>query len=56
MVFHGAATAQSRLNRECLESASDSLAQILPVMIGLMINAGLEVAWGDVCFPPVGDQ
>ena len=52
-VFHGAATAHSKLNREYLESGTRLLAEIVPTMIGIMLEAGPTEDWGDVCFPPV---
>jgi len=55
-VFHGAATAHSKLNREYLESATGLLTEIVPTMIGIMLEAGPEGDWGDVCFPPMADD
>ncbi len=55
-VFHGAATAHSKLNREYLESGTGLLAEIVPTMIGIMLEEGPAEDWGDVCFPPVADD
>jgi len=55
-VFHGAATAHSKLNREYLESATGLLAEIAPTMIGIMLEAGPAEDWGSVCFPPMADD
>ena len=55
-VFHGAATSGSKLNRRQITTAADILADLLPVMVAIMIDAGPEVDWGEVCFPPVGQD
>jgi hypothetical protein len=54
-VFHGAATSGSKLNRRQINTGTDILANLLPAMIAIMIDAGPEVDWGEVCFPPIGD-
>jgi len=55
-VFHGAATSGSRLNRRTLEQAVGLLEDLVPRMLGILIAAGPEVDWGEVCFPPVADD
>ena len=52
-VFHGAATSGSRLNRRTLEQAAEVLSDLVPRMLGILITAGPDVDWGEVCFPPV---
>jgi len=52
-VFHGAATCGSKLNRPYLKSGTSLLERIIPAMIGIMIAAGPETNWGEVCFPPI---
>ena len=52
-VFHGAATSGSKLNRSYLKAATSLLLKIIPAMIGIMIEAGPETDWGEICFPPV---
>ena len=52
-VFHGAATSGSRLNRTALTRCTDVLAKVIPAMIEIMIAAGPDTDWGEVCFPPV---
>ena len=52
-VFHGAATRGSKLNRQVMRMGTQVLAQIVPAMIQVMLQAGLKVDWGTVCFPPV---
>jgi hypothetical protein len=55
-VFHGAATSGSKLNRRQINTGTDILAALIPVMITIMIEAGPEVDWGEICFPPVGEN
>ncbi len=52
-VFHGASTKGSNLNRRTLTQSAAMLGEILPVMIGIMIEYGIEKDWGGVCFPPM---
>ena len=51
-LLHGAATAGSRMNRGCVTIGTGLLAHIMPVMIKILLDAGPEAGWGDVCFPP----
>jgi hypothetical protein len=55
-VFHGAATSGSKLNRRQINTGTDILAALVPVMVAIMIDAGPEVEWGEVCFPPLGNN
>ena len=52
-VFHGAATSGSKLNRRQINTGTDILAVLIPAMAAITIDAGPEVDWGEVCFPPV---
>ena len=52
-VFHGAATSGSKLNRTAIKRCTGVLVQVIPAMIEIMIAAGPETDWGEVCFPPV---
>lgn len=54
-VFHGAATRGSKLNRSNLRMGAELLSRILPAMIAIMLSAGTETNWGEVCFPPIKD-
>jgi hypothetical protein len=54
-VFHGAATSGSRLNRPTLERSTKVLAALVPEMLAIMVEAGPDVDWGEVCFPPTED-
>ena len=53
-VFHGAATASSKLNRRAMKLGTGILAAVIPAIIVIMINVGPEAEWGEVCFPPMG--
>ena len=55
-VFHGAATSGSKLNRRQIGAGAEILAVLLPAMVAIMIDAGPEVDWGEVCFPPVEED
>ncbi len=52
-VFHGAATSGSKLNRGMLARCTDCLGHIVPAMVAILIEAGPQVEWGEVCYPPV---
>ena len=52
-VFHGAATSGSKLNRRQINTGTEILVALIPAMIAIMIDAGPEVDWGEVCFPPM---
>ena len=54
-VFHGAATSGSKLNRSYLKAGAGLMSKIIPAMIEVMVAAGPETDWGDICFPPVGE-
>ena len=51
-VFHGTATSGSELNRTALKRCAAILTHVVPAMIAMMIAAGPETGWGEVCFPP----
>jgi hypothetical protein len=52
-VFHGASTKGSKLNRYTLQRSANILQELLPVMISVMIDHGIDEDWGLICFPPV---
>jgi len=52
-VFHGASTKGSSLNRRTLTQSTGLLADLLPLMVKIMLEKGIEEDWGEVCFPPV---
>lgn len=51
-VMHGAATVNSSLNRACMKSSTGILSLLVPVIIEIMLQAGPDVDWGQICFPP----
>ncbi len=52
-VFHGASTKGGKLNRRVIQSSSTILLDLLPAMISVMIDHGIDVEWGTISFPPV---
>jgi hypothetical protein len=52
-VFHGAATSGSTLNRQAMKLGAQAMSHIMPTMIEIMIVAGPDKDWGEICFPPV---
>ena len=52
-LFHGQATWSSKTNRSSLEPATVLLSQILPAILSIMLDAGPEVDWGTICYPPI---
>ena len=52
-VFHGASTKGGKLNRRVMQSSSTILLDLLPTMISIMIDYGIEEEWGTISFPPV---
>jgi hypothetical protein len=54
-VFHGASTKGSRLNRRTLQFASGVMMDLLPALLGVLIESGAGQDWGEICFPPVED-
>ncbi len=55
-VFHGASTKGSSLNRRTLSSCAALLSEFLPAFIGIMLQRGLEMDWGRLCFPPLSNS
>ncbi len=51
-VFHGASTKGSKLNRRTLQGSAGIMMDLLPEIIGIMLEFGVEEDWGGVCFPP----
>lgn len=51
---HGAATANSRLNRKALLQCLDLLAEVVPLAIEICIEHGTNHDWPDLCYPPIG--
>lgn len=51
-VMHGASTKGSSLNRRTLQGSGGILLDLLPEMLAVMIERGIEHDWGRVWFPP----
>lgn len=51
-VLHGASTKGGYLNRRTLQGSGSILLDLLPEMLAIMLEDGIEVDWGWVCFPP----
>jgi hypothetical protein len=52
-VFHGAATSGSKYKTKNIEDAISVLAGLVPLMIDIILTAGPEQDWGEVCYPPI---
>ena len=55
-IFHGAATAESKLNRDAVERGARTLGPLVSLIVQTVIEAGAETDWGDICFPPCNDD
>lgn len=55
-LFHGASTKGSKLNRRTLKQCTSVLADIMPLLLRIMIESGINVDWGEVCFPPLSQS
>jgi hypothetical protein len=51
-LFHGGATFGSRVNRESLKLAEMVISQLMPPILEVMIDHGLEEDWGECAYPP----
>lgn len=52
-IVHGGATLGSRVNRVTVEPGARVLRQLTGQLIALVIERGLEMEWGEICYPPV---
>lgn len=52
-LFHGASTKGSTLNRRTLKQCTSVLAMVVPLLLTVMIEGGIDVDWGGICFPPI---
>lgn len=52
-IFHGAATCGGKVNRRTLSMGTRVLSCIVPAMIEIMIAAGPDADWGEICFPAI---
>ncbi|WP_417607290.1 hypothetical protein [Oceanimonas baumannii] len=51
-LIHGGATWNSRMNRQQLRDANAILGELVPVIIGIMMDHA-ELVWGEASYPPV---
>jgi len=51
-LFHGGATFGSQVNRESLKLAEMVLSQLMPPILEVIIDHGLDEPWGEVAYPP----
>ena len=52
-LVHGAATFGGKLNRTALRRCSTMLGHLLPAVLLVMIDHGVEEDWGPMCYPPL---
>jgi hypothetical protein len=54
-LFHGQATWCSKTNRSSIEPAMLLLSHLLPAILSIMLDAGPEIDWGAICYPPIDE-
>jgi hypothetical protein len=52
-IVHGGATLGSGLNRTTVEPAARILKLLSSWLLAAVIEHGLEMQWGAICYPPV---
>ena len=52
-IVHGGATLGSKVNRVTVVPAGEVLRLVVPQLTALVIEHGLEMEWGEICYPPV---
>ena len=52
-IVHGGSTIGGKLNRETVEPAARILELLSSQMLATVVEHGLEMKWGPVCYPPV---
>ena len=52
-IVHGGATLGSSLNRSTVEPAARILSLLSSQMLACVTEHGLEMQWGEICYPPV---
>jgi len=52
-LIHGAATRKSSLNRDTVRSCLGALSPLLPVILKVIMENGIETDWGPACYPVV---
>jgi len=51
-IVHGASTRGSRLNRTALKYGTQTLHQLVPVLLHIVIEQGCGDDWPELCYPP----
>ena len=52
-LVHGAATFNSRLNRDAMKHCTTMLRHLLPALLSVLIEHGADEDWGPLCYPPL---
>jgi len=52
-IVHGGATLGSEVNRVTVEPASEILRIVVPQLTAIVIDYGLDMDFGEICYPPV---
>ena len=52
-IVHGGATLGSQINRSTVEPAASILSMLTSQMLAVVTEHGLEMRWGEICYPPV---
>ena len=51
-LVHGAATYGGALNRTAVKRCGMMLGHVVPAMLLVIIDHGVEEDWGELCYPP----
>lgn len=54
-IVHGGATLGSDVNRVTVEPASRALSLLSGQLLAVVVEHGLEIEWGNLCYPPIRD-
>jgi len=52
-LIHGGATLGSQLNRDAVRRCATMLGHLLPTVLVIMIDHGVDEDWGPLCYPPM---
>ncbi len=52
-LIHGGATLGSKLNRDAVSRCATMLGHLLPAVVVIMIDHGVDEDWGPLCYPPM---
>ena len=53
-MVHGAATYGSNLNRKSLQRCITMMGHLMPAILNVWIETGVDEDWGPMCYPPIG--